>query len=525
MDELKSYKSLDAYHQFVSGWVSVLASYVVNNRVKAKVRHSQSINRPLLQAWIIAEKSGNILAAHCNCMASLAKTCTHVSATLFAIDASVSLENSRTVTEEAAYWRLPSNVKEVKYSRLKNIDFTSATTTKRNLDNMLSQTPVRQYYLQPLPFVEPPNATEMNNLFQKLHDTGAKPSILSIVPNFVESYVSRFLSSLHPWVCEGLRKDQDTSATLEEIDELCTQILNSDTLLTTKEACQLVEEQTRSQATSRVWFRFRAGRITSSNMKKACITSPLKPSISTVKSICYPSLLKFKTAATDWRCQHETCALDCYTNLIKDKHTGLKIYKSGLHIDHNNSYLGATPDSLVSCNCCGKRVLEIKCPFCHRDIDIQGCVDKKSSLEKVYGKLHLKKSHAHYYQVQTQMFMCKVKFCDYFVWTKESSHLERIYPDEAILPEIVGAIPSRAQPSLLEKMNTTTLEVEAAFPNTSVVEPDIFSTSVGEATISSTLVVKDAISTTSMGVASISASMDSDCNIELFCLCQTPNDD
>ncbi|XP_065651315.1 uncharacterized protein LOC136079507 [Hydra vulgaris] len=392
MNELKSYKSLDAYYQFVSGWVFDLASYVVNNRVivKAKVRHSQSISRPPLQPWIIAEKSGNILAAHCNCMAGLAETCTHVSATLFAIDASVRLEKSRTVTEEAAYWMLPSNVKKVTYSRLKDIDFTSATTMKKNLDNKLSQTPIRQYYLQPLPFVEPPNTTEMNNLFQKLHDTGAKPSILSIVPNFVESYVPRLLSSLYPWVSVELRKDRGTSATLEDIDELCTQILTSNTLLTTKEACQLVEEQTRSQAASHMWFRFRAGRITSSNMKKACITSPLKPSISTVKSICYPSLLKFKTAATDWGCQHESGALDCYTNLIKDKHTELKISKSGLHIDHNNSYLGATPDSLVSCNCCGKGVLEIKCPFCLRDIDIQGCVDKRSSLENVYGKLHLK---------------------------------------------------------------------------------------------------------------------------------------
>nr|XP_047140517.1 uncharacterized protein LOC124815766 [Hydra vulgaris] len=208
MDELKSYKSLDAYHQFVSGWVSDLGSYVVNNRVivKSKVRHSQSISKAPLQPWIIAEKSGNILAAHCNCMAGLAETCTHVSATLFAIDASVRLEKSRTVTEEAAYWMLPSNVKEVKYSRLKDINFTSATNMKRILDSKLSQTPVRQYQLLPLPFVEPPNATEMNNFFQILHDTGVKPSILSIIPVFVESYVPRFSSSLYPWVCVDLEK-------------------------------------------------------------------------------------------------------------------------------------------------------------------------------------------------------------------------------------------------------------------------------------------------------------------------------
>ena len=76
-------------------------------------------------------------------------------------------------------------------------------------------------------------------------------------------------------------------------------------------------------------------------MKNACITFPLKPAISTIKAICYPFLIKFKAAATDWGCQHETGAVDIYTNIIKHKYTGLKIFKSGSQTDHQNSYLGA----------------------------------------------------------------------------------------------------------------------------------------------------------------------------------------
>ena len=68
---------------------------------------------------------------------------------------------------------------------------------------------------------------------------------------------------------------------------------------------------------------------------------PLKTSISTIKAICYPSLLKLKAAATDWGCQHETGAVDSYTNIIKHKYTGLKIFKSGLKIDDQIPYLGA----------------------------------------------------------------------------------------------------------------------------------------------------------------------------------------
>ena len=37
------------------------------------VRHSQKMRETPLTPWIIVEQSGNILAAHCNCMAGLGK--------------------------------------------------------------------------------------------------------------------------------------------------------------------------------------------------------------------------------------------------------------------------------------------------------------------------------------------------------------------------------------------------------------------------------------------------------------------
>ena len=124
------------------------------------------------QPWIIAEKSGNILAAYCNC-GRLSQNMNSCQSHSLAINAAGRLEKSRTVTQEASYWMLRSNVKEVTYSKLKDVDFTSATIMKRILNSKLFQTLVRQLQLQPLPFVEPPNNLEMNALSQKLHDTGA----------------------------------------------------------------------------------------------------------------------------------------------------------------------------------------------------------------------------------------------------------------------------------------------------------------------------------------------------------------
>ena len=61
LDQLKSYKSLDSYNQFISGWVSQLQSFVASDKVivRANVKHSQSANKPPLKPWVISEKKWN----------------------------------------------------------------------------------------------------------------------------------------------------------------------------------------------------------------------------------------------------------------------------------------------------------------------------------------------------------------------------------------------------------------------------------------------------------------------------------
>jgi hypothetical protein len=45
--------------------------------------YSQRMNDTPLRPWIIAEKGGKIISAHCDCMAGLGEACTHIAATLF----------------------------------------------------------------------------------------------------------------------------------------------------------------------------------------------------------------------------------------------------------------------------------------------------------------------------------------------------------------------------------------------------------------------------------------------------------
>lgn len=50
-----------------------------------KVKHSQRMNESPLKAWILANINGKIICAHCNCLAGLSETCSHVAAICFAV--------------------------------------------------------------------------------------------------------------------------------------------------------------------------------------------------------------------------------------------------------------------------------------------------------------------------------------------------------------------------------------------------------------------------------------------------------
>ena len=50
---------------------------------------------------------------------------------------------------------------------------------------------------------------------------------------------------------------------------------------------------------------------------------------------------------------------------------------SGLVINCQWPYMGASPDGIIKCKCHGKGVLEIKCPFCHKVASIKGAALNK----------------------------------------------------------------------------------------------------------------------------------------------------
>lgn len=153
-----------------------------------------------------------------------------------------------------------------------------------------------------------------------------------------------------------------------------------------------------------------------------------------------------------WGCDHEQSALEAYKIKSALNHSDLKITPAGLFLDVEKPYIGASPDSLVSCSCCGQGIVEVKCPFvCCKDGPSE---ENQSFMANDGSKWTLQPNHAYFYQVQTQLHVCGVKYCDFVVWTEKGVSMERIEVDPdffvdvaehvehffkySILPEIIG---------------------------------------------------------------------------------------
>ena len=95
--------------------------------------HSQRLNEAPLEAWVIAQSSGEILSAHCNCLAGLAEVCTHIASLLFWTEISLKIIESSTVTDRAAFWVAPSNPSHLQPQKIQDIDFRAPKRKKREI--------------------------------------------------------------------------------------------------------------------------------------------------------------------------------------------------------------------------------------------------------------------------------------------------------------------------------------------------------------------------------------------------------
>ena len=366
---------------------------------------------------------GKVLSANCDCKAGLGGTCTHVAAILFYLEAAVRIRSSKTVTQEKAYWLLPQRDRAL-YKPVSNIDFTSSKTKKKKFDKSLeNNSPPIATPTVTAKRASDPSEAELATLFSKLHAANIRSAILTVTQPFSNDFVPESSLPKFPQPLTHIKDPKFDSMTQEEVLSACQSV----DISVSDEQASAIERATRAQAKCKLWFQYRAGRITTSRMRSVCFTSVSKPSKSLLTAICLPELHEFTTPGTAWGCDHEKQALSEYATFIKSSHHNAQIADSGLVINPEYPHLGASPDGVVSCACCGEGLVEVKCPYCVRDED---AVNHKCLITDDKGVKVLDQTHAYYYQIQTQLFVCEKEFCDFVIWTKSDMHYIRIVPDD-----------------------------------------------------------------------------------------------
>lgn len=96
--------------------------------------------------------------------------------------------------------------------------------------------------------------------------------------------------------------------------------------------------------------------------------------------------------------------------------------------------MGASPDGIVTCKCNGKGLLEIKCSYIYQNVTpSEACNDNHYHIYcDENGRVKLKISSPWYLQIQGQMGVCGLSWCDFVFYTKKRISVDRVQYDPDI---------------------------------------------------------------------------------------------
>ena len=171
----------------------------------------------------------------------------------------------------------------------------------------------------------------------------------------------------------------------------------------TQEQAGMINEKTKGQGETQLWSRQTVARITASNFYKICHLRETTNKDNTLKDLLnYCQLPPERTPVQfQWGHDKEQAAIDLYIKKMSKKHQGLCVSKSGLVINTSWPHLGASPDGIRYCECCGKRVVEIKSLFSKRNLPPH--IAASEYIIKVNGEYQLKTETRWHYQIQGEL--------------------------------------------------------------------------------------------------------------------------
>ena len=195
-----------------------------------------------------------------------------------------------------------------------------------------------------------------------------------------------------------------------------------DKLRVTLEEARELEQSTQQQSASAKWQASRVGRVTASRFGDVLLRQSA-PSSSFLKS--FLEIKEYFTLPVQLKHgrDSEVKARNAYID-----NTGRTVRECGLVVNPTLPWLGASPDGLI-CDPLESTlgILEIKCPYSYRLCTVQEAAAGHNFFASVVdGAVIVKRSNKYYHQVQGQMALAGVLWCDFMIYTFKNHIIERI---------------------------------------------------------------------------------------------------
>ena len=196
------------------------------------------------------------------------------------------------------------------------------------------------------------------------------------------------------------------------------------TLKTDSHQRREVEKLTRGQNKNIDWFHQRCGALTTTKFRNIMrLINGAKINPCRIVAECFGD--KFLSMvqppqpnieALKWGCSQEPSAREAYIQNEGRNHSNFRVIETGLILHRTKSYIRASPDGIVLCDCCMPRVLEIKCPYSARNKKV---CEEIEYLEERSGDLQLAVDNrfGYYEQVQGCMAVTGTNKCHFVVYT------------------------------------------------------------------------------------------------------------
>ena len=480
---LKAYKSLESYKYVQSGLVDEVKVKKLKGDtllVHGLVRHGQSMfTKKQNQAWIGIQKSGDIINAHCTCMAGLGETCSHVGALMFYLLFTMDYYKRHftdSITSDPNGW-LPPKINNVEFALLCDIDFRDKSKDDKKRGNADDDDEPPTKVKKSIPRL---SDVDKDNFYFCLSKANPNSAILRLI----EGYNDRFVPAAKKLerVLFKFYDEKYEEMLYHELLQHC--LIKFMSIEISQDEVDQIETHTRLQSKSSLWFQARAGVVTGSRFKLCCQTDISQPAKSTIIKICYPVKKKFEKPAIEHGITNEPKAIESLKTILSKHHNDVEIIDCGLFRSTEFPFLGASPDGIMKCSCCNdstRYAVEVKCPFkleekSMKDLakkDPEFCLqsDKKNALS-------LKRNHPYYYQIQLEMLMAGAEYCYFYVYGKSESFYELVPIDLdflsekieiakrffvfAVLPELLGKWYSKShitEPKIYHKDSDTNNDI------------------------------------------------------------------